>query len=685
MSKPTRISAFQALPPALRVAAAAESLPYLTPTERAEAALALLEVAAPEPAKGRRGRLGQREAGLRLDALRGLVAAWGWLSPAARRATLAVARVHWDDVLGPLARDRRWWARAGVADVIAEGGLRGQARRLVPLLSDRDKRVRRAAEAALEGLVVGCTGCAGAPASGGGIRARVEEAIRRQAVPSRREIRMLHGSLLRGIEAYEAGGSRAAFRAAALALDRSWLLPEPGSVLAEWLNDPSSEAHMVLRSVLRRDEDPRLGERAMEWLGRSHLAGACLDRLARPRSHSERERIAARAHQLLHPARARKARLIERPSLPRGQDIRDLSIGAQRGLSRLASAMSLSERAHGEIVGGLIRSEDPLARLACAHLTPRPLLEGLCFDRDAAVARTAALRWSRAGSAPHVEPDGRRAHDLRVAHRMARLGDPFLRRVGREEAARLDPLDAGPASGVLARAAFVADPEAALARLRRTIREGRPPERMRAVARVRTLRAESRVELELLQVASGAAGEAEQGGDRLVSVVASALGAVMTPTSRQALRALARHQDARVRANALEALARQARRADDRRGDAELGAMLWEAKADPHHRVRGAAVRWLLEGSVFGPGSASDPETLEALEGLLGDERPAHRVSALWAARRALRQGGSRAGAIADRIRRLAAEDEEHVVRVRARAVERSLGLVVAQREARHA
>ncbi|HRQ73124.1 MAG TPA: hypothetical protein PLU35_08860, partial [Phycisphaerales bacterium] len=124
----------------------------------------------------------------------------------------------------------------------------------------------------------------------------------------------------------------------------------------------------------------------------------------------------------------------------------------------------------------------------------------------------------------------------------------------------------------------------------------------------------------------------------------------------------------RLRANAVEALARRMRR--ERTGFSESMPVaceqvsLVEFKADGHHRVRANALRAML---AFGDSHAAAGE----LVGMLRDERPGHRLAAVWLASRALTidgrtSVGRRWTELASHVVRMARGERDERVRRRA-------------------
>ena len=113
-----------------------------------------------------------------------------------------------------------------------------------------------------------------------------------------------------------------------------------------------------------------------------------------------------------------------------------------------------------------------------------------------------------------------------------------------------------------------------------------------------------------------------------------------------ALRDGLEHPDARVRANAVEAMMRTA--------GAETIDLLTPITASGENRARANAVRAML--------SARPGEGLVRLQEMLADANPLHRISGIWVA------GRARVTPVAGALHRLAAHDRLRPVRLRAGA-----------------
>lgn len=680
MSRMRPIDGVGRLSPRLRVALAEEGIPHVGVSVRLRLVAELLGVACVQAPSGWiRSWLRPDSGEAERAALVALARCWLWLPRGAKEAWVGLAGAVAPGVLDEASRDDRWWARAGAAMAIAEGRCFAACGALLELTSDEDERVAEAAERALWRLAAHAEAWpAGAGAGSGRISARVGRVVRRSRRPLEGETRALHAALYACIDGFERHRRRGPFVAAAACLSPAWWWGAPRSALGEWVRDGDSATHLVTRSVVKRSPEPVLGARAVEWLVFSHLAGACLDRLSGRAGPEERGLVFARSHLLLHPGRARRLGLVERAELPSAEETRALPVEALRGTPRWVSSLSLRRGSPEGALRGILGSGDVHARLALVACGPRSVLASLCFDEDSRVATSAALRWSsvgaRRGGAEH-----RRA-DLRHAMQLKRHAHGAVRRIGAREVERLDPWAGGAASVGIARLALHDDRTGTLERIQAGLRDGSTPARLSAIRLARALRVEGEVELDLLAAAAEQHGDFgnDSEGARVVSAVASALGGAASASSREALLRLSGHTHPRVRANALEALARLARRGAAQREASERGgetqSLLHEFKGDGHHRVRGAAIRWLLDGSAA---SGVTREAVRGLTAMLEDDRWEHRRAGLWAAQRVARGRGPRPSSpasVVSRVRLVASGDPEALLRRRARHVLHSLG-----------
>jgi hypothetical protein len=454
------------------------------------------------------------------------------------------------------------------------------------------------------------------------------------------------------------------------------------SPLAAVLRDESLPFQMALRSLIRRSDDPAVRGHAWAWLGHGLAPSAVVERLGRAGSAQEHEVVLRRIHLIENPRRAAGARRIKAGPgagfVPGGEMLAHLSSAARRGLPRWLAAVEVPVEQRRGAMAGLLADADPGVRLAALRHAWPAALAAACGDPDARVAAGAMRRCSTAG----VERRRAAARSDRSAVPIERReghAAPAVRVLAEQERARLDPWDARSAAGRLAaRTRLAASPGVFCGEVRDRLGSGDGA--LGAVQLVRALGLCARFEADLLSRLGSA--RPHEADDRLTPTLLAALGELPTEGARLAVDAHVRDARPRLRANAVEALARQTRGAEpgSRRAD-----VLVELKDDPHHRVRANAIRGLFQrGRLFGePGSAiEEPVAFESLGAMLSDERPGHRLAAVWLAGRVLAPVsavGRRWAELAGRVNDLARSDPDPAARARAaRAASR---LVVGLRE----
>jgi hypothetical protein len=213
------------------------------------------------------------------------------------------------------------------------------------------------------------------------------------------------------------------------------------------------------------------------------------------------------------------------------------------------------------------------------------------------------------------------------------------------------------------------------------------------------LRIEHVLASELLQLAAMASpGEPASAGsdsdlDRARASATRALSGVAGASCDDLLERLLDDANQRVRASAVESIGARSQ------SHASVAAShhLVELKVDPHHRVRSTAMCWLIRSGLDAGGPHDDqtaaPGAVASLIDMLGDQRPLHRLAALWAAESvgvgevlgsmvkdtpgSLRAGlGARAGDVLDLVSRVAeraALEPDDAIRARATSCVQSL------------
>jgi hypothetical protein len=455
-----------------------------------------------------------------------------------------------------------------------------------------------------------------------------------------------------------------------LSPSRQWAatrgLSGPGeNALAEWFMSDAGPAHAALRGAIRTSPHPVMRQRAWEWVVRKDLRFASLDRISRSAGLYEHEVLWTRTHLLSHPSRVSAIRSlppsafaaaavkpartttpttragVATPSrqaglLPTRSELARLSLNAQRGVPR-AIALVLETQARSqpvmlsaspaqELLAGLLGNGDDVARHAAMRASPAEWLNDWCLDASDTVARGAALRrsltmrrraeasdsslWSTLERSPHESVRATARAQMSELQGVSVRARQTLRRKGQDEC------DADLRVGLLSK-----DPSQQLA----------------ALSLARAMRAVPRLGDEIESLATAGVRLAKSTNDRwTLRVAATAIAAlgdakIERPVLRDAIDA----GDARVRANAVETMARIHRgRIDASDGLASCRAILIELKDDAQHRVRANALRGLW--------TLSPTRSAEDLCRMLRDDRPAHRLAGAWAAGRAAQTFASR-------------------------------------------
>lgn len=663
-----RVRALSALSPTLKSAALGAALRAADAEEREVLTTGLIELAALDMGEGGDAALEQ------------IARSWELLTPEARRASLAVGGDRWNDLCRGLLDDPAAAVRARAIALAGHGGLCGLADRVVDHLLSGDEQLAAGAERALLDLTR--TSSWGAA-----------DAVSHSA--------SLESAIIRAANTYPDHRRRGALLALSALLSSPGALRRPAAAL---LQDNSGPIAMAMRGVIRKEEDPRFAGLALLWLTAPALEAACRDRLSRF-SGDELGELTRRAHLLAHPGRAERVRAIilasttfraffetcdGAPSSPgvreRSRSGGGASVGPSGpdGYAQLrAGVLRLAALAPATMGAGVLASiiADPSAavRLAGVRVAAgwgdsdeaAACLADLSFDGDANVARAAAtallarrpVRESAGGAARRTLAHLERSAHSEVRATAARFGTAMRLGAGESVGGRLR-----------ARRALEEDRATFLERLRAKVKQGSAAERVAAIHLAMKLDVCRDVELELLAVVGGelregaaseerdepkpgAANAREVGEAHVVATAVRALGRVGSAASGAAVRACLRHADARVRANAVEA----------------MGPQIGPPVDDAHHRVRGSAVRAALRSAVGVDGVVRDRALAAsagaAISGMLAREDAPMRVSGLWALGCAAGLCAELAMSLAARVEDLSRTDADENVRVRAAAL----------------
>jgi hypothetical protein len=315
--------------------------------------------------------------------------------------------------------------------------------------------------------------------------------------------------------------------------------------------------------------------------------------------------------------------------------VRMLDLSAARRTGILADMIALpSPIARGKAVVAL--SHEPAGRAL-------PALQPFCFDSDGGVARLAARAVIGAPGPGPGTPDQERLTAL------TRRGHASVRRRARVRLARIDldryfehQADLGDDQRLACALGFLrGDRGGFIAACARALREGARAGDAALPVVLLARRLDLVVDLEDALIDAAASPS-----PRLASAALAALARGHSARRLRTLLAGVHHEDDRVRANAVDAL-----RCDR---TIEVTAAIRPLVGGDRNRSRGSAVRTLL---------AADPrEGLRELRAMLDDERPLHRVTGIWVARR------ERVGAVRGDLIRLVREGGPPEVRTRARA-----------------
>lgn len=483
-------------------------------------------------------------------------------------------------------------------------------------------------------------------------------------------------------EAFERHRSRGVLVCAMLLLDRVRLAagaPRAGAArgqaaspdhLVSWFRHATTDGHSALRTILRASGLAIAGLRALEWIGVEPWTRACRQRLAQGGDVLEHELVLASAHLGLRPRRARALSSIELKSRPAGRSgasdenaahpRRELEPGIFPDVA-IVHSLSLDGARGAAWIVGLVGGEAPEKELAARafldhgdvvsrHAAMRGVAAGglrdWAFDANPQVSAGATIRLSRADNPRAVEADDAETQWWQALARSPHARTRFL--AHEELAGRPDALGRTLRGRLLVARRMAREPGQVLTAISEALTE---PERQgSALVLARTLGVASQFQNVIVALARTSPDE------KVAATAVAALSEVPTPQALEAAADALMHPDARVRANAIETLARKFRD-----GDA-LPAQVVELKNDAHHRVRANSVRVGLARAA--ESAAAD------LAAMLRDDRPEHRLAGAWLASRVL--GGRLRGTLAqgeqlaNRLVELASGDADDRVRRRA-------------------
>jgi HEAT repeat protein len=438
-----------------------------------------------------------------------------------------------------------------------------------------------------------------------------------------------------------------------------------------------------MRGLIRRGEMAGIQTReaAWAWMGQGPYRTACAERVMAPALPSVRDLavewngVLAEGHLLASPAREEGLRKIAE-RLPRGtagahglpigeDDLARLTPEAQVRLARWAACLAEDDVAAA--LEPLLGMESTRARLNALRVlgeagTPdaSALALDFCFDASPRVARAGLLRGAIGARAAGDAELNAGVRGTIAA--LARSEHELVRESAGAFAAMLDPLEES--TGRLEARRMLRGNRAGLVRMLQTIvRTGAVGERVRAIRLAGRLGIGSEMELELLSLIAGSTTVPGPDAARAASAAVTVLAELRSPAAQHAVHKCLRHPDDRVRANALDAMARVARRGGwITAGQSPLSKAIVEFKDDPHHRVRAGAARARLLAQERSTGEGEQGGAGHVVVPLLRDQRAMHRVSGLWLAERVTGDGDT-AATLAEMMK----HDPVPEIRVRAR------------------
>ncbi|NNM27057.1 MAG: hypothetical protein HKO59_13915, partial [Phycisphaerales bacterium] len=418
----------------------------------------------------------------------------------------------------------------------------------------------------------------------------------------------------------------------------------PGLALSRVFDERDHPTSVALRGLADRTDEPLVRWNLVRWLGNPVTARAAARGFHRLRDASAYAETLVDGHLLLAPRRRRLLRTAARPlqCLPELAEAIKLPFRSQAWLPELVLRLDISARSRVGMLADMIALPSPVARIKCvaALLTQSPdrtaaTLETFAHDRAGVVARLAMHGLVGCGRLPDDQLERLEATPHPAIRTRARrtllarsAASYFTRWLLVPEAVRV-------AAG---RRMLAEERGPFLAGLQRCLAEGGEAG-LAAIMLVRRFRLERAVTAALCRAAS--AGDA-----RLASAAVAALPAAGgDDATRRVEAALEEEVRPRVRANAVEAIARMMAR--------EAVHRLAPWIDNPDNRVRANAIRALRR--------YDDGRAAPALRRMLDDGDPLHRVSGIWVART------TRDPAIRGRLRTMAMTDPHGEIRTRAR------------------
>lgn len=639
------------LSPDLQVAALEAALAHALPAESHHLAAALLELALPSPfdsapasvplvARIRRVfRRSLDATDLQDLAVGALLRRWALLSDEIREVAVTLPADRWLAPLSQALTDEEPASRLSAARFSRDTHAVPDPVGLASLLNDPEGDVAREAEEALLSIAAAL---ALSDAPRGRHRADLEHAVAMGAT---------------GFGTHRRVG---AVIAAILLADRS-ALRSPSSAIAKWWERESALGVGVSRGLLRSGNAGLFRRRAWEWVVDPRWTSACLLRLGRAETVDDHEQTLSDWHLALNPRRAKAVRAMYSSSspglLPNPESMPCIGAGARFGAMVIAAETGAPAKERADLVLAALNDEDTWTRLGAANAAPVAALPDLQFDPDERVARRAILLASQVGesAARHGRVPEDASEQVRRAAALSRSSRALVSAWAAHELSRCE-LHASLAVASMSQHAR----RASVAALAEMVADADGANATRAVVAARR----AGLATELLPTLVGRLQDPAT-DHRLAATCVAALGDTTSGAALGAIERSLAHPEPRVRANAVEAVAKQIARAN---AGHEIVRRFIELKSDPHHRVRANSLRaWIING-------AGSDEAWEGLHSMLTADLAPSRLAAAWLAARLLpgaraRLGPARWDTLAGQVQHMALQDPEPRVRDRAFAL----------------
>jgi hypothetical protein len=635
-----------------------------------------------------RVRVGGDPSALADAALFQLARAWSRWTARVRSASLPIGRGRWSKFAEVLAREPIASMRAGLPLLAVDSMDSGLAPALNLLLGDQDRGVAQAAEGAWVEIAARLSRLS--PARLSGVPRMRDAIVETDAQPN--DDRPWRAALAQALRAFPDHRCRGILLATLLLVDSRSLRQASTDACRDPLGaivlSREEAASGSLRGFVRTSKLPIAAERALEWLTYPPLARAGADRLAAVTTSQELAALARRWSLSRRPAREVMLREVA-PAIfvrPNGSSEADsrrpLAEDARRIVPTMLASLRLGTGERSRLMEPLLLDPSPSVRHAFARLGTHRDVVDLAFDADPRVAGSAARRASLIGTGrTNTDP----AHELQrrhAWHALARTRDAGVRALAAAELAHVSCWESGLLGARLAvRRALFTDREGTLRGLADRLRAASPADLTSLLGTVRGVGLSGELEETLAELAARCPGATPDQLRALASIV-SALGESRSAESLDLLQAFRSHGDARVRANAVQALGRRAR--VDAWNARRLVASMIELKGDAQHRVRANALRSIMDVGSGGelPNTLATPalarpddshaaEALESLISMLTDDRTPHRLAGVWLAGRTLHRPRTptpedRSPELSARLTEIARFDSDAAVRHRA-------------------